>query len=78
MSANSAKHRKGISILGWIAIFAIPVPLAMIVTGFTIASLIPRCQIGEGNGATGCIVLGVSLNPILEFLGLYGIRRIQE
>lgn len=59
---------KKISLLGYLAIFMVLVPLLMVAAGYTFAFLIPGCGMGGANGAHGC----GDHNPLFSFIGFWG------
>ena len=56
------------SLLSYMAIFMVLVPLVMVAAGYTFAFVIPGCRMGGANGANGC----GDFNPLFSFIGSWG------
>ncbi|MBI1285389.1 MAG: hypothetical protein GC183_13815 [Thiobacillus sp.] len=58
--------------LGWAATFLVLVPLVIVAAGYAFAYLIPGCIMLGVNGAHGCHLAGVNLNPLFAFIASWG------
>lgn len=69
ISASSLPRTKQRSLLSYLAIFMVLVPLLIVATGYAFEFLIPSCVMGGTNGAHGCHLFGIDLNPLFSFIG---------
>ena len=60
------------SFLRHAATFLVFVPLVLVAAGYALAFLIPGCVMLGENGAHGCRLVNLDLNPLFAFIGSWG------